>query len=1356
MSAWRELDAYVLLGDPGAGKSAVFEMEARAGSDTHCVSAREFIIGFSGAAGTRVFFIDGLDEERAGGRDGRGKLDEIIVRLMALGRPKFRLSCRAADWLGHSDARALKAVSPDLKVLQLLPLDDREIVTFLGELHGVADPEAFVDKARSFGIGDLLRNPLLLRLTADAVNAGAASGGAWPASRHEVYQRACEDLVAEHSDEHRVAERHRDSLPAKARLAIAGQISAVLLLAGADGVADLAGPAGRSLQGVVTFDQLGSAIEKSSIVATLSTKLFTTVNGRSVPLHRSIAEFLAARYLAFRLDEGLPLDRLLALCLGGDGRPVAPLRGLIGWLASIRQKERDRLISLDPLAVVLNGDVAALDGREQTLLLDSLAAEPIHLAGDQNERQRYLGHALAPLALAPMVPTLTAYLSKDDPGQAHQRLLSWILEGLLHGPPVEGLAASLEALVTSEGTHPENRADAFRVWSRTRFDRDTAFSWLERLRSGAIEDPDRTLLGCILDDVYPAHLEPSRVFDYLLPAPSYVPGSYWSFWCGLVERTPAGDLAELAQGWVGSKRQVSGAGVDASGIDLARLIEQLSVALLAAFGETAPLDVLDGWLRLGIDEHGHSVTEPKGSSGIADWLEQHPRRFLDLLAHGYAREARNGRDEPRFWRAERLLHGARLPRSSIRWQLEQAASAMGPALARHHLMSAARMVVDRPLDFDSPPLEAFEATAEGLSTRFPEARHWLEKAWTSEHPGFRTEQWARRREREIEKARALEERRAYFAPRMAGLLNGEAPLAILIQVATAFDNRYFDLSGRTGEERVAALLATDVATAQQVVRALEGALDRDDLPGLPGTLACLAKGEHRAEGSVFLFAAARAFERDPESLHGWSDERVRRLVALDLANRINRSDWMLALAVSRPDVVSAVIDLIAESEFRRLGKDRPSRVVGLLSGDVPGIDAVIEQCLAPVLAVFPPRLAGAQAISGLNRMLASISRLDPSVARRLVAERLEDKRLAAGQRSCWLVARLGLDGHAADQLVDWMGRNERRAVTVGDAIVEQRILGRLFDQLAPTALALLIEALAPISPAGRPIGAYQVDAAMRRGDAVAGLVSMLEGDPSTQAGQEIDRLLNLDKLTPWRQRLGRAQSAQRAFARDTSFQWASPEAVLTTLANRCPANPADLQALILDHLTGLENELRGSDTQLLRQLWGFGARKPLDENNCRDLVLDKLRDRLRLMAVSLHREASAAGDRRADMQAAYVAPGIQIVIPIEVKKDAHRDLWTAWREQLDKGYANDPAAGGFGIYLVLWFNQDPGRSPKGLRPRTAAELQSALQQGIPEADRRRLAVRVMDLSIDLKAPAPAAPPAPPGPGHRGAAKPAAH
>ena len=203
---------------------------------------------------------------------------------------------------------------------------------------------------------------------------------------------------------------------------------------------------------------------------------------------------------------------------------------------------------------------------------------------------------------------------------------------------------------------------------------------------------------------------------------------------------------------------------------------------------------------------------------------------------------------------------------------------------------------------------------------------------------------------------------------------------------------------------------------------------------------------------------------------------------------------------------------------------------------------------------------------------------------------------------------------------------------------------------------------------------------------------------------------------------------------------ANSSAVARTLANHAPANASDLAALVIDHLRTLIAHVRGDDTNSLRQFWRADEKKrqvPEIENTCRDAILGMLRPELMKLSVQLEKEASAANDTRADLRAVATVDSERVVVPIEIKKQEHKHLWTAWRDQLDGRYLTDPAAQGIGVYLVLWFGAElgaklnPKSSSTGERPRSAGELESMLRSVIPPADRIRLSVVVLDLSLPV-------------------------
>ena len=105
-------------------------------------------------------------------------------------------------------------------------------------------------------------------------------------------------------------------------------------------------------------------------------------------------------------------------------------------------------------------------------------------------------------------------------------------------------------------------------------------------------------------------------------------------------------------------------------------------------------------------------------------------------------------------------------------------------------------------------------------------------------------------------------------------------------------------------------------------------------------------------------------------------------------------------------------------------------------------------------------------------------------------------------------------------------------------------------------------------------------------------------------------------------------------------------------------------------------------------------------------------------------------DKECDL---VVQQGTERLLPIEAKHHFNVDLWTAWCTQLDRLYTRDAKAGGLGIYLVFWSGEAVGRkmpklpdSLKRSRPRNADEIRVALESLIPEMDRHRLRVVIVD------------------------------
>ena len=282
----------------------------------------------------KTLFIDGLDEVRAWGGDARTPLGTLRGASMRLEGPVS--ACRAERPTGWDERpEQLARVAPDgeLAVLRLDPLTDQDATRILATRSGIDDARSFVARARENGVAGFLDNPLCLNLLANAV----AGGGGWPASRRELFEQACREMVREANGEH-IAAAGRSSPSA---------LIPDELLDAADACAPCSSSqaplAARSAaSGQRRLPRPGPLRPRTPEPArqAVSTKLFRAVaEGRSKPIHRHVAEFLAGRHLARLIDgerrgdrrvrHGVPARRVVALMTGHDGGVVTELRGLL-------------------------------------------------------------------------------------------------------------------------------------------------------------------------------------------------------------------------------------------------------------------------------------------------------------------------------------------------------------------------------------------------------------------------------------------------------------------------------------------------------------------------------------------------------------------------------------------------------------------------------------------------------------------------------------------------------------------------------------------------------------------------------------------------------------------------------------------------------------------------------------------------------------------------------------------------------------------------------------------------------------------------------------------------------------------
>jgi hypothetical protein len=211
---------------------------------------------------------------------------------------------------------------------------------------------------------------------------------------------------------------------------------------------------------------------------------------------------------------------------------------------------------------------------------------------------------------------------------------------------------------------------------------------------------------------------------------------------------------------------------------------------------------------------------------------------------------------------------------------------------------------------------------------------------------------------------------------------------------------------------------------------------------------------------------------------------------------------------------------------------------------------------------------------------------------------------------------------------------------------------------------------------------------------------------------------------------------------EQEFALPTPRQVARMLHNKTPANPRDLMAVALDELQSLQKTLRNSDTNRLNRLWSVdtAGKRPQPphrpEPECRNAIAEWLRADLSAMDISVSIENQHGAQNQSDIVLQVRTPAHEdMLLPIEIKGDWNRDLWTAASRQLAQQYASEPRCHGQGIYLVLWLGSNRGKAAKPKQhpnhpTHTPEDLQKRLQmEANQRATGQNIRVVVLDVSI---------------------------
>jgi hypothetical protein len=273
----------------------------------------------------------------------------------------------------------------------------------------------------------------------------------------------------------------------------------------------------------------------------------------------------------------------------------------------------------------------------------------------------------------------------------------------------------------------------------------------------------------------------------------------------------------------------------------------------------------------------------------------------------------------------------------------------------------------------------------------------------------------------------------------------------------------------------------------------------------------------------------------------------------------------------------------------------------------------------------------------------------------------------------------------------------------------------------PRTLSYQITLFGPISADVRHGDANPWDAAKY----LETLINRLGGLTSSEAVAELSALRD-EPTDGYTDQLKRAFAEQAQKVVEDNYKSPTISELESVLCDGPPSSMNQLQAVMLEELTEIQGKIRSHPVDWYRDFFSNGL--PKGEEECRDTLLKMFGDYP--YGILCEPEGHLADDKRADIRCTID----QLMLPIEIKGQWHKDLWNAADKQLDRLYSNDWRAEHKGIYLVFWFGENvpknkklkpPGKGTN--RPTTADELRVALIENSVVAKQGGIEVIVLDL-----------------------------
>lgn len=1272
----------IILGEAGMGKTHLLGWLSDQPGYTLC-TARQLINRPKPKTllddETEVLVIDALDEVSS--RKQGDAVDLVLQKLGELDYPDFVLSCRVSDWRSATGIEAINEQYSRKPVeFHLVPFDEKDAEAFLSCTLGNKAAKIIVDHFSTRQLNELLGNPQTLELIANV-----AGSGTLPDTLGELFEQAIEILQVEHRDS-----KAENLPPHEVGLDAAGAAFASLILTGSDEIVRKS-PINASDSNLQLSDISllpgGEAIELM-----LGTRLFKSNRSESFTyIHRRVGEYLGARWLAKTADTKQRRRRLLFL-FHSHGLVPASLRGIHAWLARDPALAMD-IIAADPMGLIEYGDADDLTIDQARQLLKGLEV----LANKNPYFREWRPYSLRGVLRPELVEEIRRLITVEDIPFA---LSSMILQAIKGSNIAQLLEDDVLAIILSKNSMFVSRSVAGQVL----IDQTNKLDWppiLQKLYEYGDESSIRVALE-LADGIAYAGITAELIVDLVI---AYVKADahMGSVLMPIEHALPISRITDVLDTFI-PKVTLLGEPYRRPGDNvLTDFAYNLILRALKADGVTA--ERLWFWLQPFNESAGYDEKTIKQLNAFIQ-ESHHLRRELQQYIL-----LRSSGDDSLWIRENHLCE--RL--SSLRLDEDDIISLIGNLDHADRSDERWRDVI-RLIHHDENQGANVRKAAHVFAAHRPDLLTWIDDLARPRELSWKARQAKSHRKFKARQAMAYAEHRKYYAAHIEEVREGK----YLVDPAMAYLKLFTDIGDNMpAHQRVAHWLGDQIAAA--VHEGFEAFLKISPLNTSVQNITS-AMTENKRYNSSLVIVAALA-------------ERFRKGIGLD--------------------------DLTDEHLMAGMFEMKHSRIND--HADIKELSQFIEETIQSrgiwekaIRLYFEPQLAaGCQSIHDLYSFLRDEKHSD--LASDLAIEWLERfPDLSIGPES-ELIDKL-LRARRFEELQHVLnGRNnveedERRrnydaiGLIINFSETKQRLDAGTIERellwhirnytggyhralnltLNPLQYAWIIQKLRIKWPfTERPRGMTSGDTnPYDATEYILNCIRRLGNIVSDVAVAALERLRDME-TDGYTEQIKVVLAEQIRNHVENAYLPPTLQAINTLTRDSTPGSTADLQAMVIEELEIVQAKIYSDDVDSWH---GFYSDKgvPLVEERCRDHLIGLLRQGI--YDITFDPEVHVAADKEVDIACSVG----KLRLPIEIKGQWHKDLYTGADKQLDRLYTGDWRADTRGIYLVFWFGEQANtkklKSPgRGIEvPKTPHELREIIVTRSKAAKEGRVLVFVVD------------------------------